>query len=240
MGHNVRILDSLKLPSEREWYARAAIEHGWSRNILVYQIETRLHERQGAAITNFKQTLPAPQSEVAQQLIKDPLIFDFLDLGPDAKERDLERGLVAHLKEFLLELGKGFAFVGQQHNLEVGGQDFYLDLLFYNTKLHAYVVIDLKIDDFKPEYAGKMQFYLSAVDDQLKSDRDESSIGLILCKTRNGIIVEYALRDSTKPIGVAEYKVLPQALADAMPSVEQLQNELGDDDSDSSTDFERE
>ena len=227
-GHNVRLLDSLKLPSERQWYAKASIEHGWSRDILVHQIETRAHERQGAALTNFSATLPSPHSELAQNLIKDPLIFDFLSLGPDAKERDLENGLILHLKDFLLELGKGFAFFGQQYHLEVGGQDYYLDLLFYNTKLHSYVVIDLKIDEFKPEYVGKMQFYLSAVDAQLKTERDGDSIGLILCKTKNGLVVEYALRDSKKPIGVVEYKVLPPALQGAMPTVEQLQDEFSE------------
>lgn len=225
-GHNVRLLESLKLKSEREWYAKAAIEHGWSRNILVHQIETRVHERHGAAVTNFKQTLQDTQSELAQHLIKDPLIFDFLRLGPESKERDLENGLIEHLKEFLLELGKGFAFVGQQYHLAVGGQDYYLDLLFYNTKLHAYVVIDLKIDEFKPEYTGKMQFYLAIVDEQLKSSRDDASIGLILCKTKNGVIAEYSLKNSTKPIGVAGYKVLPKSLKDAMPSIEQLQDQL--------------
>lgn len=229
-GHNVRLLDAISNQSEREWYAKAVIEHGWSRNVLAHQIETRAHARQGAAATNFQQTLPAPQSELAQQLIKDPYVLDFLTLAADAKERDLENGLIAHLQSFLLELGKGFAFIGRQFHLEVGGQDYYLDLLFYNTKLHCHVVIELKIDDFKPEYAGKMQFYLAAVDEQLKSGRDEPSIGLILCKTKNGIIVEYALRDSTKPIGVAEYKVLPPEIADALPTAKQLEAELSEGD----------
>ena len=229
-GHNVRLLDAISNQSEREWYAKANIEHGWSRNVLAHQIETRAHERQGAAVTNFQQTLPAPQSELAQQLIKDPYVLDFLTLAADAKERDLENGLIAHLQSFLLELGKGFAFIGRQFHLEVGGQDYYLDLLFYNTKLHCHVVIELKIDDFKPEYAGKMQFYLAAVDGQLKSGCDEPSIGLILCKTKYGIIVEYALRDSTKPIGVAEYKVLPPEIADALPTAKQLEAELSEGD----------
>lgn len=225
-SHNCVLIDKVQDHPEREWYAKATIEQGWSRNILVYQIETRAHERHGAAITNFKTTLPSPQSELAQQLIKDPMVFDFLSLGPESKERDLENGLIEHLKEFLLELGKGFAFVGRQYHLGVGGQDYYLDLLFYNTKLHCYVVIDLKIDEFKPEYVGKMQFYLAAVDEQLKSDRDDPSIGLILCKTKNGIIVEYALRDSTKPIGVAEYKVAPPGMAGILPTIKQLEDEL--------------
>jgi predicted nuclease of restriction endonuclease-like (RecB) superfamily len=224
--HQIALLDKLKLAAEREWYARAAIVHGWSRNVLVHQIETRLHERQGAAITNFKQTLPIPQSELAQQLVKDPYILDFVTLAQDAIERDLEAGLTDHLKQFLLELGKGFAFMGRQYPLQVGGQDFFLDLLFYNTRLHCHVVIDLKMDDFKPEYAGKMQFYLAAVDEHLKSDRDDPSIGLILCKTKNGVVVEYALRDSARPIGVAEYRVLPARLAESLPTAEQLENEL--------------
>jgi len=193
---------------------------------MVAQIESKLHLRKGSAITNFTTILPAPQSELAQQLIKDPYVLDFMTLASDAKERDLESALIDHLKEFLLELGHGFAFIGRQYHIAVGGQDYYLDLPFYNTTLHCYVVIDLKIDEFKPEYVGKMQFYLAAVDDLRKTDRDEPSIGLILCKTKNGIIAEYSLRDSSKPIGVAEYKVLPPEIAKALPSVEQLEVEL--------------
>jgi predicted nuclease of restriction endonuclease-like (RecB) superfamily len=224
--HQIALLEKLKAPTEREWYAQAAIDHGWSRNVLVLQIENRTHQRQGAAITNFNKTLQAPQSDLAQQLFKDPYILDFMTLAEDAAERDLERGLIEHLKDFLLELGKGFAFIGSQYHIEVGGQDFYLDLLFYNTRLHSHVAIDLKMDDFKPEYAGKMQFYLAAIDAQLKSERDDPTIGLILCKTRNGIIVEYTLRDATRPIGVAEYRSLPPSLAKDLPSVEQLEREL--------------
>ena len=179
-GHNLKLLSGLKTPVEREWYARAALEHGWSRSVLVHQMGTLLHQRQGVAMTNFKKTLPAPQSELAQSMVKAPYILDFITLADDALERDLENGVTEHLKEFLLELGKGFAFMGRQYHLEVGGQDYYLDLLFYNTKLHCHVVVELKMDDFKPEYAGKMQFYLAAVDAQLKTDRDDASIGLIL------------------------------------------------------------
>jgi predicted nuclease of restriction endonuclease-like (RecB) superfamily len=227
-GHNLKILSSLKSPDERTWYTKAAIDHGWGRDVLVHQIETRLHERQGSAITNFKQTLPAPQSELAQQLIKDPMIFDFLSLGPEAKERDLEDGLILHVQKFLMELGKGFAFMGRQYHLEVGGQDYFLDLLFYNTHLHSHVVIDLKIDEFKPEYVGKMQFYLAAVDDQVKTGQDGPSIGLILCKTKNGIVAEYALRDTTKPIGVAEYRFAPPGTERSLPSIKQLETELSE------------
>ena len=203
---------------------------------MIAQIDSRLHLRKGSAITNFNTSLPAPQSELAQQLIKDPYVLDFMTLANDAKERDLENSLIDHLKEFLLELSHGFAFIGRQHHMSVGGQDYYLDLLFYNTTLHCYVVIDLKIDEFKPEYVGKMQFYLTAIDDLRKTDRDEPSIGLTLCKTKNGIIAEYALRDSLKPIGVAEYKVLPPEIAKTLPSVEQLEIELSQNESNNTPD----
>lgn len=225
-SHNCALLDKLKHDKHRVWYANASAANGWSLAVLHHQIETCAHERHGAAITNFDRTLPSPQSDLAQQLLKDPYILDFMTLTDDAAERDLENGLIEHLRDFLLELGKGFAFIGRQHRLEVGGQDFHLDLLFYNTRLHCHVVIDLKMDDFKPEYAGKMQFYLAAVDAQLKSERDDPAIGLILCKTKNGVIVEYTLRDSTKPIGVAEYRVLPPALESGLPTAEQLAHEL--------------
>lgn len=234
-GHNVRLLDALSDTKTRRWYVLAAIEHGWSRNVLVHQIESKLHERQGSALTNFSRTLPEPQSDLAQQLLKDPYQFDFLTLNAKARERDLELGLLRHLRDFLLELGVGFSFVGSQYHLEVGGQDYYLDLLFYHLKLRCYVVIDLKIGDFVPEYAGKMNFYLSAVDSMLRHNHDAPSIGLILCKNKNGLIVEYALRDSVKPIGVSEYIVkftesLPQDLAGDLPSTKQIETELDDGD----------
>jgi predicted nuclease of restriction endonuclease-like (RecB) superfamily len=180
-GHIVRILDYVKVPPEREWYIRQAIEYRWSRNVLVHQIESGLYRRQRKGLTNFRQALPAPQSELAQQIIKDPYNFDFLSLGNEAQERELERGLIEHIRNFLLELGVGFAFVGSQYPLEVGGQEFRIDLLFYHLKLRAYVVIDLKIEDFKPEFSGKMNFYLSAVDDLLRHPADQPSIGIILC-----------------------------------------------------------
>jgi predicted nuclease of restriction endonuclease-like (RecB) superfamily len=230
-GHNVRILDALAAPEEREWYARQTIEHGWSRNVLLHQIESGLYRRQGQALTNFERTLPAPQSELAQQLLKDPYTFDFLTLGEDALERDLERGLLERVRQFLLELGVGFAFVGSQHRLEVGGQDFYLDLLFYHLRLRCYVVIDLKVTEFQPEFAGKMNFYLSAVDEQLRHGDDEPSIGIVLCKTKNRVIVEYALRDTNKPMGVSTYQLtesLPKQLKGSLPSVEELEAELSE------------
>jgi predicted nuclease of restriction endonuclease-like (RecB) superfamily len=229
--HNVTLLDKVKDPAEREWYVRRTIEHGWSRNVLVHQIESGLYNRQGRAITNFERTLPAPQSDLARELIKDPYHFDFFELGEEAKERDLERALLAHLRDFLLELGVGFAFVGSQHHLEVGGQDYYLDLLFYHLRLRCYVVIELKIGAFRPEDSGKVNFYLSAVDAQLRHAEDRPSIGLILCKERNRVVVEYSLRDVEKPIGVSEYRLaehLPEKLRGSLPSVEELERELGD------------
>lgn len=227
--HNCVLLDKLATPFEREWYARKAIENGWSRNILVHQIESRLHLRIGEAQTNFARTLPSPQSELAQQVLKDPYTFDFLGLGEEAQERDLERALLEHLRAFLLELGLGFAFVGSQYHLEVGGQDFYLDLLFYHFRLRCFVVIDLKIGEFQPEYAGKMNFYLSALDETLRGEHDQPSIGVILCRTKNRIIVEYALRDLSKPIGVSAYQLmqaLPESLKGSLPTVEDLEAEL--------------
>ena len=196
-GHNVRLLDAVKAAPERTWYARQAIENGWSRNVLVHQIESGLFTRQGGALTNFTRTLPAGQSELAQQILKDPYSFDFLSLGPEMLERDLERGLIEHLRALILDLGKGFAFVGSQYHLEVAGQDYYLDLLFYHLRLRCFVVIELKIEDFKPEFAGKMNFYLSAVDDQLRHKDDQPTIGIILCKGRNEVVSN--TRSATPP-----------------------------------------
>ena len=231
--HNCTILDKLKNLAERIWYAQQTIENGWSRNILIHQSESNLFHRKGKAITNFDRTLPAPQSELAQQIIKDPYNFDFLSLGSEAKERDLERGLIAQLQKFLLELGVGFAFVGSQYPLEVDGEDFFIDLLFYHLKLRCFVVIDLKMDQFRPEYAGKMNFYLSAVDDLLKHSSDQPSLGIILCKTKKKMVVEYALRDTSKPLGVAEYRItaaLPERLKGNLPSIEDLEAELSETD----------
>lgn len=230
-GHNVRILDYTRDPAEREFYVHKTIEHGWSRNVLVHQIESDLYRRQGKAIANFDRILPALQSELALQILKDPYNFDFLSLSEEIQERDLERALNHHLREFLLELGVGFAFVGSQYHLEVGGKDFYIDMLFYHLRLRCYIVVELKISDFRPEFAGKMNFYLSAVDDLLKHSDDGPSIGLILCRTRNRIIVEYALRDTQKPMGVATYQItasLPEHFKGSLPTVEELEVELQD------------
>jgi len=231
-GHNVRLLDLVKDRDERLWYARAAIEHGWSRNVLVIQIEAGLHRRQGKAITNFTTALPAPQSDLAQQLLKDPYNFDFLTLSKDADEREVEAGLVTHIQKFLLELGTGFAFVGRQYPLDIAGDDYRLDLLFFHLKLRCFVVIDLKSGPFKPEYAGKMNFYLAAVDDMLKHPSDNPSIGLILCKSRKELVVEYALRNTATPMGIAEFKhleKLPAELKGSLPSIEEIEAELSND-----------
>jgi predicted nuclease of restriction endonuclease-like (RecB) superfamily len=193
------------------------------------QIESGLYRRQGKALSNFQATLPAPQSDLAQQLIKDPYTFDFLTLSAKAHERDLERGLLEHLREFLIELGKGFSFVGSQYPVEVGGEDFKIDLLFYHLKLRCFVVIDLKMGEFKPEYAGKMNFYLSAIDAQEKHPTDQPTIGIILCKSKNKTVVEYALRDMVKPTVVSEFQLLeqlPAQLEGSLPTIEELEGEL--------------
>jgi predicted nuclease of restriction endonuclease-like (RecB) superfamily len=227
--HNCVLLDQVKNPGEREWYIRQTIENGWSRNVLVHQIESGLYRRQGKALTNFTRTLPAPQSELAQQVVKDPYNFDFLTLSQEARERELERGLLDHIRDFLLELGVGFAFVGSQYPLQVGGEEFRIDLVFYHLKLRAFVIIDLKMESFKPEFSGKMNFYLSAADDLLRHPSDQPSIGMILCKSKNKIVAEYALRDLRKPMGVSEYRLtesLPTQLKGSLPSVKQLEAEL--------------
>ena len=227
--HNLTLLEKIKTEEERLWYAQAAIEHGWSRNVLVIQIEAGLYGRQGKAITNFTKALPAPQSDLAQQLLKDPYNFDFLTLSKDADEREVETGLVAHIQKFLLELGTGFAFVGRQYPLEIAGDDYRLDLLFYHLKLRCFVVIDLKSGSFKPEYAGKMNFYLAAVDDMLKHPSDNPTIGLILCKGKKQLVVEYALRNTATPMGIAEFKhleKLPAELKGSLPTIEELEAEL--------------
>jgi predicted nuclease of restriction endonuclease-like (RecB) superfamily len=230
--HNCVIIDKIKEPNEREWYIRQTIASGWSRNVLVMQIESGLYGRKGRSHTNFSRTLPAPQSELANEILKDPYNFDFLTLSEDARERDLHKGLLAHLREFLIELGVGFAFVGDQFHLEISNRNFYIDMLFYHLRLRCYVVIELKTREFLPEDAGKMNFYLSAVDDRLRHPADEASIGLILCKTKDRLIVEYALRDTAKPIGVSAFELtasLPERLKDSLPSVEDLEHELRDE-----------
>ena len=233
-GHNLLILDNFKEQDKALWYVRKTLENGWSRNVLALQIESRLYERQAEkpGIDNFEQRLPAPDSDLARESLKDPYIFDFLSLGDEAHERDVERGLVEHITRFMLELGKGFAFVGRQYHLEVGGEDFYIDLLFYHLRLHCYVAIELKTGPFRPEYAGKLNFYLTALDEQVRMAEDNPSIGLILCKNRNNVIAEYALRDVGKPIGISRYELattLPDVLKKNLPTIEEMEAELGDD-----------
>lgn len=227
--HNCILLDKVKSSEERLWYIHGAIENGWSRNMLVLHIEAKLFHRQGKASTNFQRTLPSPQYDLAQQLLNDPYNFDFLTLSKDAHERELEAGLVEHIRKFLLELGVGFSFVGSQYPLEIAGEDYRLDLLFYHLKLRCFIVIDLKGGAFKPEYTGKMNFYLAAVDDMLKHPTDQPSIGLILCRTKKEL-VEYALRGSTTPMGISEFThlvKLPVEFKGSLPTVEEFEAELG-------------
>lgn len=227
--HQLALLDKLDSTESRHWYATRAIEHNWSRNILVMQIETRLLERSGKAVTNFEARLPRPQSDLARESIKDPYRFDFLGLTEEAQEREIEHALVRHVTEFLLELGAGFAFVGRQVLLGVGGDEFFIDLLFYHLKLRCYVVIELKAGKFKPEHLGQLGFYLTAVDTQIKHPQDAPTIGLLLCKSKNKVVAEYALRDKTQPVGVAEYQLvesLPSELQTSLPSIEQIEREL--------------
>lgn len=227
--HIVTLLTKLPTSEARAWYAQQAIAGGWSRATLEVQIRNRLMERQGQAITNFEARLPAPHSELAHETLKDPYLFDFLGLGDDAHEREIESALVRHITRFLLELGSGFAFVGRQYRLEVDGSEFFIDLLFYHTRLKCYVVVELKATAFKPEHAGQLNFYLTAVDRQIKAPDDKPTIGLLLCKTQSRLIAEYALSGMDKPIGVAEYQLvrsLPETLATSLPTVEVLESEL--------------
>ena len=229
--HIVTLLTKLSTAEERAWYAQQAIAQGWSRTTLEVQIRSRLHERQGQAVTNFAARLPAPASRLAQETLKDPYLFDFLGLGDEAHERDIEQALVQHITRFLLELGNGFAYVGRQFRLEVGGDEFFIDLLFYHTRLKCYVVVELKATAFKPEHAGQLNFYLSAVDAQIKTEDDNPTIGLLLCRTQNRLVAEYALSGIDKPIGVAEYELvraLPEPLVSSLPTVEQLEEELSE------------
>lgn len=228
-GHNIVLLTRLKSPEWRIAYAQKAIEHGWSRNVLNIHIETQRLEREGKALTNFELRLPQPQSDLARECLKDPYRLDFLGLGKEANERAIESALVEHITHFLIELGAGFAYVGRQVPLEVGGEDFFIDLLFYHLRLRCYLVVELKAGPFKPEHTGKLGFYLSAVDAQIKHPEDQPTIGLLLCKSKNNIVAEYALRDSNKPIGVAEYQLvqaLPEPLVTNLPSIEEIEAEL--------------
>lgn len=227
--HQLALLDKLTRPNDRRWYAAKAIEHNWSRNVLVMQIESRLLQRSGNAVNNFDVSLPQPQSDLARESLKDPYRFDFLGLTEAAQEREVESALLKHVTEFLLELGAGFAFVGRQVLMDVGGDEFFIDLLFYHLKLRCYVVIELKGGKFKPEHLGQLGFYLTAVDRQMKHEQDNPTIGLLLCKSKNKVVAEYALGDKTQPMGIAEYRLiesLPEELQTSLPSIEQLEQEL--------------
>ena len=227
-GHTTVLLDKFSDDTVRNWYLNKTIENGWSRNVLIHQIESGLYERQALAekISNFENRLASPQSELAVQTMKDPYIFDFIPFSEDMVERDIENALVKDITKLLLELGTGFAFLGNQYHLNVGGDDFYIDLLFYNLNLRCYVVIELKTGEFKPEYAGQLNFYLSAVDGILKKEQDNPTVGLLLCKSKNDLVAEYSLKDMSKPIGVSAYQVtskLPEELEKQLPSVEDIQ-----------------
>jgi predicted nuclease of restriction endonuclease-like (RecB) superfamily len=230
--HNVILIEKVKNLDEREWYARRAVENGCSRAVLEMWIETGLYHRQGKAPNNFQKSLPSPHSDLAEQIIKDPYCFDFLTLIDEAREKEIEDGLMAHLQKFLLELGNGFAFVGRQIPLRVGNEDFYLDLLFYHIKLRCYFLIELKAVKFKPDFAGQINFYLAAIDEKMRQPGDNPTIGLILCKGKDNLIVEYALRNNSSPISVANFetqlaKALPDNLKGTLPTVEEIEAELG-------------
>jgi predicted nuclease of restriction endonuclease-like (RecB) superfamily len=230
--HIVTLLTKLDNTAEREWYAAQIIQHSWSRTTLELNIKNRLHHRQGAAVSNFGTRLPSPDSALAHETLKDPYLFDFLGLGNDAHEREIEDGLIRHITRFLLELGAGFAFVGRQFRLEVAGDEFFIDLLFYHTRLKCYVVVELKATAFKPEHAGQLNFYLAAIDAQIKAEDDKPTIGLLLCKQQNRLVAEYALSGIEKPIGVAEYQLLrdlPETLERNLPSIAEIEAELSEE-----------
>jgi predicted nuclease of restriction endonuclease-like (RecB) superfamily len=231
-AHNVILIQKLKDMPTRFWYARQVISQGWSRDTLSLMIKSHAHKRQGAALTNFDMQLPEAHAQLARDTLKDPYIFDFLTLDKPFRERELEASLVEHLEQFLLELGAGFAFVGRQVHLDIAEEDFYIDLLFYHLQLRSFVVVDLKIGPFKPEYAGKINFYCNVVDDRLKHDTDHPTIGLILCQDKNKVVAEYALRGMSKLIGVSEYELtraLPESLKSVLPTIEEIEAELGTD-----------
>ncbi len=228
-GHNLHIVTKCKDINQALFYVKKTIENSWSRAVLKSQIENKLYERTGKALTNFLNTLPKPQSDLANELTKDPYQFDFLTLRDRYNERELEDGLMEHITKFLMELDQGFAFVGRQYKLSVGDKDFYIDLLFYHIKLYCYVVVELKVVDFEPEFAGKLNFYISAVNGKIRGKRDNPTIGILICKSKNSTIVEYALKDINKPIGVSEYQlsnILPKEFKSSLPSIEEIENEL--------------
>lgn len=237
-AHVCTLLDRLKDRELREWYASESLRHGWSRNVLALQIALRLHERSGRGVNNFAERLAPPQSDLAREVFKDPYILDFVGLADDARERAIEAGLMQHVTKFLLELGSGFAFVARQYRMEIGGDEFYVDLLFYHLQLRCYVVVELKATAFRPEYAGQLNFYLSAVDDRLKGPEDKPTIGLLLCRERSRLVAEYALRGMANPMGVSEYHLIreiPEELASQLPSIGEIEAELASEAADLET-----
>jgi predicted nuclease of restriction endonuclease-like (RecB) superfamily len=231
-GHNLVIISKIKSLDEANFYVQKTLIHGWSRAVLTHQIEGDLYRREGKAVTNFQATLPPPQSDLAQQTIKDPYNFDFLSLRPKHDEKELEDALLTHVARFLLELGSGFSYLGRQFKLTVGGDDFYLDLLFYHVHLHCYVVVELKTVKFEPEFAGKLNFYVSAVDGVLKTAQDNPSVGILICKSKNKTVVEYTLKDVNNPIGVSEYTLtqsLPDVYKSSLPTIEEIEAEFGEE-----------
>lgn len=230
-GHNILIMQKIDSKKERLWYINQTIENGWSRIVLMHWIDSDLYKRKGKAVSNFHKTLPSPQSDLAHQVLKDPYNFDFLALTEKCEEKELEEGLISHIQKFLIELGEGFAFIGRQYQLNVGDQDFYIDLLFYHIKLRCFVVVELKSKEFTPKDSGQLNFYLSAIDDLLKHPSDNPTIGLILCKKKNKVVAEYALRDIKKPLGVAEYETkivesLPKKLKGSLPTIKEIEEEF--------------
>lgn len=228
-GHNLVIISKIKNPHEAMFYVQKTMQNNWSRVVLTHQIESNLYQRQGKAISNFQTTLPAPQSDLARETLKDPYIFDFLSLTEKHNEKELESALVAQVTRLLLELGVGFSYLGRQYKLEISGDEFFIDLLFYHVKLHCYIVVELKTVKFKPEFIGQLNFYISAVDGVLKSEADNASIGILICKSKNATVVEYALKDIHKPIGVSEYIItqnLPDKFKSSLPSIEEIEAEL--------------
>ena len=230
-GHNQRIMYKCKSIAEALFYAQKTMDNGWSRTVLEHQIDSGLYDRQGKAITNFQLKLPEPQSDLAEQTLKNPYNFDFLTLREKYDEKELEDALINQITQFLLELGTGFSYLGRQVHLHVGESDFYMDLLFYHVRLHCYVVVELKTEKFKPEFAGKLNFYVTAVNKQMKTEKDNPTIGILICKDKDDVVAEYALDDISQPIGIAEYeltKVLREEFKSSLPTVEEIESELSE------------
>ena len=230
-GHNQRIMYKCKDINEALFYVQKTMDNNWSRNVLEHQIDSGLYERQGKAITNFQVKLPVPQSDLAEQTLKDPYNFDFLTLREEYDEKELEDALVNQITQFLLELGTGFSYLGRQVHIKVGESDFYMDLLFYHVRLHCYVVVELKTEKFKPEFAGKLNFYVTAVNKNMKSEQDNQTIGILICKDKDDVVAEYSLDDMSQPIGIAQYeltKVLREEFKSSLPSIEEIENELSE------------